>query len=201
MSSKTEICNLAVSWLGGNRITSVEHDDTLEARLCRANYEMSRTSVLEEREWTFAAKRIELTPMADEPSFGFRNKFMLPSHLLRVIGVYNINDKNVQQPETITYLVEGNTILCNEEVIHVKYISDEINTALFSSLFNQALAAHIASNICTALTENVTLQSNMYMLYEDKLYRASSSDALQGSRELFKKSQLEKSRRMYVREK
>ena len=59
MPSEIQICNLAISWLGGQRITSFG-DETAEAILCYANYELARDAVLERIEWSFAIKRVIL---------------------------------------------------------------------------------------------------------------------------------------------
>lgn len=197
-NNRTEICNLALSWLGAERITSFEHDDSLQANLCRANYDLSRLAVLEEREWTFAVRRAELHPLAETPSFGFNYTFQLTNTMLRLIGVYDPQHAQQTQAPTIKHVVEARRILADLPLIHIKYISDEVGTVLFSGLFVQALAAHVAASICVALTENSTLQRQMFELYEDKLYRAAASDGLQGSREMLKTSKLENARRMYV---
>ncbi len=197
--SKTEICNLAVSWLGGRQITNVETDPGLEARLCRANYDPSRKAVLEEREWTFAIKRDSLTPLAESPKFGYSYKFLLPSDFLRLISVYDPGQSNRASPETIVHVKEENHIYADLETIDVKYIMDLKNTNRFSALFDQALAGHIAANIAISLTENASHQGRMVLMYEDKLNKAITSDSLQGSRERLQTSQLEKSRRMFVR--
>lgn len=196
--SKTEICNLAVGWLGGKRMTSVDDDASLEARLCRANYDLSRQAVLEEREWTFAVKRIQLTPLAVEPVFGYKYKFLVPSDLLRVIGVYDPLDQRVA-PVGIPYTKEENNILADLQSINIKYMMNLENTNRFPGLFTQALASHIASNIAISLTENNSQFEKMRIMYEDNLNRATTSDSLQGSNEHTETSQLENVRRMFVR--
>lgn len=197
--SKTEICNLAVSWLGGTKIMSVNDDDSFSARLCRANYDMSRKAVLEEREWTFAVTRGVLTPLLDAPSFGYNYKFLVPPDFLRIIGVYNPSHSGAINPPMEQHLIEGNKILANISEINVKAVFDVTNTTMFSSLFDQALAAHVAMNIAIPLTESKQMLEDMKFLYEDKLQKAISSDSLQGSRERLETSQLENSRRMFVR--
>ena len=196
--SKTEVCNLAVSWLGGKRITSIDDDTSVEARLCRANYDLSRQAVLEEREWTFAVKRIQLTPLAVEPVFGYKYKFLVPSDLLRVIGVYDPLDQRVA-PVGIPYTKEENNILADLQSINIKYMMNLENTNRFPGLFTQALASHIASNIAISLTENNSQFEKMRIMYEDNLNRATTSDSLQGSNEHTETSQLENVRRMFVR--
>ena len=53
MTTETEICNIALGYLGANRITSLDiEEDSTEHLLCSENYEILRDAVLEEREWT-----------------------------------------------------------------------------------------------------------------------------------------------------
>ncbi len=196
--SPTEICNLAISWLGGNTLLSLENDSSKEAILCRANYDPSRKSVLEEREWTFSVKRKVLTPLASVPAFGYNYEFLVPSDLLVAIGVYSPRQSDNPHAPMLIHTIEDNKILANKAEILLKYKSDIENTVRFSALFDQALAAHIASNITIALTENATLMERMVDLYEDKLRRAISSDSLQGSRERIERSTMENSRRLGV---
>ena len=81
-----------------------------------------------------------------------------------------------------------------------QYLSvDTTDVSKFSALFDQTLAAHIAMNIAVSLTESKQLLEDMKYLYEDKLQKAISTDSLQGTRELLNNSQLENSRRMFVR--
>lgn len=196
--SPTEICNLAISWVGGNKLTSLQDDTSKEAVLCRANYDMSRKAVLEEREWTFSVKRKVLTPLASTPEFGYSYEFLVPPDLLTTIGVYDPSHGNRPRPPMLSHVVEDNKILADKAKILVKYRSDIENTNRFSSLFDQALAAHIASNIAIPLTENSALHEKMVLIYEDKLQRAIASDSLQGSREMLETSQMESSRRIGV---
>ncbi len=197
--NKTEICNLAVSWLGGQRITSVDDDDSQEANLCRANYDMARMAVLEERDWTFAMKRKELTPLVSRPDFGYSYKFQVPQDCLRVTAVYSPSNSNISQPEIINYVVEGSQILCNIAIIHVKYIEDVTNTTLFSPQFDQALASYLATNIAVGLTESVDMQQRMAVGYIVKLDSAAAADGRQGTREMLNRSELEGVRRLHVR--
>lgn len=199
-ASEVEICNLAISWLAGNKITSLDDDSSTEAKLCRANYNMSRRAVLEEREWTFAVKRVVLTPLALTPEFGYNFAFSVPSESLRILQVYSQRHTTLRNPPSLHHVIEDNQIYADEETILCKFLADVKITTKFSSLFDQALAGHIAANIAVPLTESKEMQANMLILYEDKLLRATSSDSLQGSRELLERSILENSRRMFTRE-
>ncbi|MGW8177962.1 MAG: hypothetical protein ACWGQW_04095 [bacterium] len=198
-SSRTQICNLAISWLAGNRITSLEDDPSIEARLCRENYEESRRSVLEEREWTFALKRAMLSSLAETPIFGYEYAFLVPPDCLRVIEVRDTSTTTRTQAPSIPHVVENRKIYANVPVIHVRYLMDLEDITKFSSLFTQALAAHIAKSIAIPLTENMEMLDNMSVIYENNLYKAITTDSLQGTREMLNTSQMEETRRMYTR--
>ena len=180
-------------------MTSVDDDISTEAKLCRANYDLSRQAVLEEREWTFAVKRAQLTPLSEEPLFGYNYKFLLPPDLLLTINAYDPRHANMKAPPGIVHVREQNMLYADINAVNLKYISDLENTNRFSGLFTQALAAHIGMNIAIPLTENSAHFERMAGLYDDKLNRAISSDSLQGSNEHLETSQLENSRRMFVR--
>ena len=197
-SSPVEICNLALSWLAGNRILSLD-DDSEEGRHCKANYDPSRRAVLEGREWTFAVKRIQLPALVEAPLFGWTHKFLLPSDCLYSIGVYDPGHGNRPEPPQIQHRVEQREVLAWIANVDVKYIIDIIDTTRFSPLFDQTLAAHIAMNIAIPLTENVQHYDRMATLYQFNLDAAAASDGMQGTREHLDTSIMERSRRMFVR--
>lgn len=201
-TSSTEICNLALSWLAGNRIASLS-DDSDEARLCDANYALSRRAVLEEAEWTFAIKRAQLPSLAETPLFGYQYQFLLPSDLLYSIGIYDPKDWSSgwakQTPPQTRHVLEGDNALSDIPSVFIRYIADVINTNRFSPLFDQTLAAHIAMNIAVPLTENESHFDRMAKLYTYNLDKAASSNGMQGTREMLAISQQEQSRRMFVR--
>jgi hypothetical protein len=198
-TSSTEICNLALSWLAGNRIASLA-DDSDEARLCNANYAMSRRAVLEEAEWTFAVKRAQLPSLAETPLFGYAYQFLLPPDLLYSVGVYDPGQSSEKQtPVQTRHAVENDKVLADLPVVFIKYIADVINTNRFSPLFDQTVAAHIAMNIAVPLTENESHFDRMAKLYTYNLDKAASSNGMQGTREMLAISQQEQSRRMFVR--
>jgi hypothetical protein len=191
-TSSTAVCNLAITWVAGNRITSLADDQSTEAILCRENYDPSRRAVLEEREWTFALKRTVLNPLVGTPAFGFARMFKLPADCLKVVSCQDarLNDVN--------YVIEDGNILSDEQSVYIRYTYDLDNTNKFSELFTDALAAHIASKIALPLSKNRSLMGDMLTLYGDMLERAISTDSLQGSREKLKRSQQERSRRMFT---
>ena len=195
MTTETEICNIALGYLGANRITSLDvEEDSTEFLLCSENYNNLRDAVLEEREWTFAVKRVDLDPSTTEIVFGFERLFQKPSDSVRILTVH---DDSVIRPQPITtpqpvsrgvhdlpqlegWQVEGDFIIANAELIHVRYNRRVSETGLFSATFIQALAQRLAAEFALPLTESRSLFDKMWASYAAKIVMGGVSDGIQG---------------------
>lgn len=184
--TEVAICNLAIGWLGGNLISSLD-DDSEEARLCKANYEASRDSALEDRDWTFATSRKQLTQNPDYPGFGSYNSFHLPADHIRTIAVSASPDFD----DNIDWFKEQNLILAITDVMYIRYIFRQKQVAYFSPNFQQAVAARLAHDICTPLTHNEKLKGMMWDEYLIRVEWTGALDGVQGvSQPLIKSSEL-----------
>ena len=173
--SEVSICNQALSWLGGNRITSLD-DDSREAQLCKDNYETLRDSVLEAADWSFAISRFRASPLAAAPAYGYSAAFQISATVLRVMNP--ITSDADGRNRVRDWAREGKKILCDESVIYYRGICVVEDPAQFSRLFSQALAARIAAEISRPLTNKN--DKTLWELYARKLGDAVSSDGLQG---------------------
>ncbi len=198
-SSEVAICNIALGWLGGDLIISLD-DPNVEAKLCKANYAPLRDAVLEEREWTFAISRIEPAALSSLPLYGFDKAFQIPANVIRVLQVSrggedvqvgSISNTGIrsssrggtgQGRETrIEWLREGNTIVANSaERIFARMLIRITDTTKFSPAFDQALAARLAMDLAIPLTNSEKMQSAMASMYGEKIALAAVSDGLQG---------------------
>lgn len=187
--SEVSICNQAIGWLGGNRITALT-DGTTEANLCSDNYAPLRDAVLEAADWSFAIKRIDLAAEVDTPAFGFSKQFQIPSDCLRVLSVSLGWDDN----RRYNWKREGQFILINADLIYIRYVARIENTEEFSSLFTTALAQRIAADLAITLTEDRKKQEVHWALYESKLDEAATVDGLQGKPDTIRADHLVMSR-------
>lgn len=176
--SEVTICNLALSWLAGNLIISID-DDINEAKLCKANYELSRDAVLETMAWTFATKRYTLTPEVSAPSWGYAYQFTIPADIITLLDVTNKSD-TPNGANDLDWRREGNLILCDAEKVYVKAIFRVTDPARFPPNFVQAVAARLAAEIAIPLTESQQLMMTMEGKYKDRLLIAAGSDGIQG---------------------
>ncbi len=195
-ASEVEICNLALSWVAGNLITSLD-DDLPEAKLCKANFRMSRRAVLSLRQWSFAMKRVILPVLTNEPKFGFSFEYLLPSDFLTNVGVYRPSDSDDIDAAQTPHRFENGRILASVSPINFRYVFDQSNVMLFSPLFDQTLAAHLAMNIAVPLTENKTVFDTMAKLFQFNLDEAAAADGRGGTREKLVPSTMERSRRLH----
>jgi hypothetical protein len=178
MASQLEICNLALSWIGGKKIFDLA-EDSVEAQLVSTNYPLARDALLNERMWTFATKSLAISPEVATPAFGWRYQFKVPADCIRLFRVLNGNDNEMP------WVREGQLIFTNESVIHVTYLQRITDSTLYSAGFVHALAARIAADISVTYTENRTLQADLWQLYEKKLRDAAATEGSQGRNEKF----------------
>jgi len=186
--SEVTICNLALSWLAGNLIISID-DDINEAKLCKANYELSRDAVLEAIAWTFATKRYALTPEANTPAWGYAFQFTLPADIITILEVTDVSS-TPNGANNLDWRREGHMILCDASNIYVKAIFKQTDPVRFPPNFVQALASRLASEIAIPLTESASLMKEMEGKYKDRLLIAAGTDGIQGKSDVIQSRKL-----------
>lgn len=167
--SKVTICNKALSSLSSNQIETFD-DQTVEARLCRAQFDIIRQCVLEDANWSFAIKSVSLSPTGEDN--GRLSKFALPADCLRVISV-------TTPYKVIEWSIEGRHILATNEHITIKYIWDTEATDTYSSSFIDAMATRLAAELAYPLTESQRLYEVMLQQYFIKIEKAENNDGQQ----------------------
>ena len=181
-SSAVEICNIALGHLGVDPILSFT-DGTTPSRTCGTFYDQARQKVLTDSEWSFAILRRELAKSATPPDFGYSTKFKLPSDCLTVIEAFDkstIGISPATTPNTTEWQVESGYVMCDAEILKIRYIADVPDAALFSAGFTQTLAAYLAYQMAGKLTGTRGLKTDMWQLYKQELEGAKTSDGIQG---------------------
>lgn len=199
------ICNQALGWLGADSINDFS-DPTREAQLCSENFDNLRDAVLEAREWTFAVRRLTLTPMVLSPVYGYENQFLLPDNVLRVLNIptsegtfgglpalaggAGADSSQGLQDWRVESIDAGNVIVANVDRIRVRVIWRVTNETIWSSMYVQALAARIAADLAMPLVNSRALQADMWKLYDAKLRDAATMDGMQGRTEVKRSNNL-----------
>jgi len=166
-----EICNLALTFLGADRIMDPS-EDTENARRLRAIYTPALKDLLRAHPWNFSSRRASLAKLAETPPFGFAFYYQLPSDCLRAVLV---NDS----PE-INFVVEGRKLLCDEGSINLKYIAYVEDPTQYDPNFVNLLAVRLAAEISLPITHSRTVSKDRWDIYFAMTKIARSSDAQEG---------------------
>ena len=172
MASPVEICNIALSNLGDQLITSLTEANA-RARACNLRFNDTRDAVLRSHPWNCAMSRATLA-VSGTPDWGYSNSFALPTDCLRVL--------DVEDPDT-EWKIEGRNIVSDGSTIKIRYIAQVTDTTLFDSTLVQAIALKLAWEIAETLTGNIDLKREMWQKYQFAISEARSNDAMEGTPE------------------
>lgn len=183
VSSKVEICNLALARIELNSISSYEDDNSAQAQFCRMSYEQSKSSLLGQYNWTFAISRAKLKELENEnDDFNeYEHKYSLPSDFLRLVMVYNesnhpvIHFMNYKAP----FVMEGRHIYTDVENAKIKYIRDVDDVSEFSPLFIDCLILDLAVRLTRLFNSSTTMLQQLLSEFTLMIEKAKITDCQQ----------------------
>lgn len=172
MTSKIEICNLALAKVGSDSfITSID-DGTKSARHLKIFYEPSRDSLLRSHLWRFARKRAVLAPDATQPFFDGGYYFTPPVDCLRVIGTDLDYASSYGR-----WHVEGNKIIADTDVLNLVYLYRVEDETLFDPIFVEAFATKLAHDMAMPLSQSSVTKQVMKDEMREVIIRAAHAGA------------------------
>jgi hypothetical protein len=178
ISSKTDLCNLALAELGARRITSYESDTTVEAKACRLHLDQVINSLLERHQWDFATQHATLSPLATVPNPEWSAAYQLPGDFIRLIRV---SSGYVLTPVQ-DFAIQGRKILIRggSATLPVVYVGNTTPVPDWPALFIDAVAYKLAARIAGDVTQNPALANDAIQKLESlALPHAQTSDARQ----------------------
>lgn len=172
MTSQVDICNLALTRLGGEEITAID-EGSRGARLCSRHYYPTLNALLREHEWNFAIKRAVLAADVTPPVTEYTQRYAVPSDFLKMV---RLNECTSDE-----YRVEGGFIVTDEGTAEIEYVAQVTDENQFDAQFVDVFAQRLAAEIAYPLTENNTLAEQAWRMYANKLSMARTMDARDGS--------------------
>jgi hypothetical protein len=175
--SAVQICNLALSSLGSKSTISSLEENSIEARVCKLHYDISRDKVLEDYEWRFASKDVALAVIGTAPC-DWLYQYAYPSDCLKARRIVSLVRTDIEIPFDIK-LGEDNVskvIVTDTESAILRYTAAAIETTLFSATFKQALAFRLALDIAIPLTRDRAIADLQNNLYFEAIGKAKSKD-------------------------
>ena len=175
MASKVEICNLALTRIGANRITSLT-DDSEEARQCNLMYQTMADEVMSEGPWSTTIARVSLAQTGNTPTYGYDNEFQLPTIpvLLRVLS---INESLIGNTD---YVIEDDKLLTDEETISIRYIGRIVNTQAYGPYLTRSIISRLAAELAYSFTAQVQASELLMRRYRQDLDEGLALDGQQG---------------------
>lgn len=184
------LCNAALGLVGAQPITALT-DDVTTATLCSRLLPMCRDAVLEEREWTFAVSRQVLAADTTAPAFGYDYRYLVPSTVLRVLQL-----EDGTTSTDVQWVREGAYLLTDQAApVYVRWLTRVEDPALWSAGFTQTLIYRLAAALAVPVTENRTLQADLYQLYQRALRDAAATDGMQGRSQVIRAGGIAAARR------
>jgi hypothetical protein len=189
--TSSEICNLALGYLGTARIGTLGVDTSPQGVLLNTFYTSVKKALLEERNWTFAKKTWTATAGTAPTHAVWTAKYPVPTDCIRV---HRVDDGNGDY--RIGWERIGADIYTddNPTTLYVEGVDGATLEAVFSNAFIFALATALAVEVCIPLTENATLWGSLVQLAEVKLKVAAGSDGSQGKSEFIRSDSLSRKR-------
>lgn len=175
MKSTVELYNLALSFLGGEQLSTVqsEYEGSALGRLCMNNFPHVLELAMNAYDWSFAKRRAQL---AEKPGDmlhpDYTRRYALPADCLKPVrleGYEGLNDPT-------HYIIEGRELLTNAAPAVLHYVSDGNDPVLWTPDFAQALARGLAAVLASAKVNDRNMQAQQMELYTLALTDAKVSD-------------------------
>ena len=185
MASQTEICNLALSFLGAGTIVNLTDANT-KAQVLNAEYAIVRDAELRKHVWRFSIARTSLAALVTAPANGpYTQEFQLPVDCLRILMVgdswpgADMSDYRTG-PSTDDYVAEGDKILSNLPApLSLRYVKKITDTGLFDSAFTVAFAAMLAWKCCERITQSLDKRKAASQEYDEAISAATRANAIE----------------------
>lgn len=181
MSSIVAICNLALSNLGKENISSLSEASS-EARACKQFYDHTRDILLQVYPWRFAGKTISLAEVANDKPGQWSHAYQRPNDCLKVRWVrpeYREGDPSLDWQDEISFPhdVDGDLIYCNLSPAFLRYTFQLSDPSRFSPLFTDALAWHLSVRLAMPLTRDPKIRADAWQVAQQMTGEAQMADA------------------------
>ena len=171
--SEVALCNKALISVGASTITALT-DESKEGRTCNALYTMCRDYVLRDVAPNFAIRRLALAQLVTTPAFNYAYAYQLPGDCMRVM---NTDDKEyIWRIESFS---SGKVLVTDESTISIRYVSRIEDPQLHDAMFDEALAAYLASELAYPLVNSNTLKEQRWNEYALKLAASRAVDSME----------------------
>ena len=179
MSTRTEVCNLAISHLAiGEPISNWETDASKEAEALRRFYKPCRDTMLRDIDWSFAKKYAQLSLVEADPVTEWAYSYQYPSDCLFLRKVRGAARTDTDETK-VAYERVGQYIYCDESPCNVKYTERLADDSELPEDFAVAFALRLALEVAPRVIggDLAAITKRLNELYVFELANAKQNDA------------------------
>jgi len=167
VSEPIGIINLALDHVGQPSIATIDPPVTKTEIIMARHYDLNRRHMLRKGVWNFAKRRADITRQATAPLFDYTDSYILPNDFLRLLSIQGSSERFQNQ----AYDIQGRYVYVNAEgasSIHLRYIADVTDVALWDSAFTDLLILYLARSVAYTFTkdESVVKRLNDLIMVE-----------------------------------
>lgn len=206
MASVTDICNLALGYLGDDaNVNSIDPPDaSAQAQHCARFYPIARDTLLDAHQWNFCTFRQPLALLTETPPSSYAYAYATPNGMIDLIAVLDPGAANdystgvqtfntvagldncnpgtyTPQPFVIENDDQGRDVIYTNQVNAVaRYTKRVTDPTLYPALFIEALSWLLASKLSGPLLKGTTgaqMAQQAIKAYQYWMGQATASDA------------------------
>ena len=177
--SQLALYNEALRLIGERRLASISENREPRRVLDDVWNDGAVDYCLEQGQWNFAMRAVEITKSATVPAFGYTNAFDKPNDFIRTAGA--AEDEYFNIPLT-RMLEEVGFWFADLDPIYIRYISNANSygndLTRWPKTFSKYVAAFLASEVVFTLTQSTDKQKYILGILHQRLKDALSKDAM-----------------------
>lgn len=206
--SQVDVCNLALSRMGGHSIAQITSlgEASTEARQCAIKFPHVLKAALRSYPWHFAVKEIALALLGagaaesvfkDNILYQTLQYYQYPEECMQILAINPVmGRKGNYYTESFDYTVEriddGTKVIvtsCPKAVLTCISFADD--PSIWDSLFTDAFAWQLASELCLSLGGAAGLVQSLQEMASRAFEKAKSADCREGALAVHKSRYLE----------
>ena len=177
MASKINICSMATSLIGANRVSDLDNPTSEEEKLCVLWWDHCVKEALETHDWKFARDYKAALAVSASPNAEYDHAYQLPDNCLILRYLWDADAaKRVTDSE---YELHGSEILTDLDTVNVVYTKNDVAVGVYPTHFVKALIYLLASYLAYKLAEK--RRDSMYEAYMKAVQEGIDRDQAQGN--------------------
>lgn len=175
ITSKVQICNMALSHLGNyGTVENIDTPTTEKEITFSLWYDVSRQAFLKLTMPNFSLKRRRVAQVIEPAVFGFSKVYEYPNDCLKLLGIGEIEEKENN------YVVEGNRIYTDEDYpdgLPIRFIGDISDVTKMSPEFKIGLSWFLAGHTAMDITQDLNKATMIEKILPEKMSTLSGLNA------------------------